>query len=112
MLSKNGQQSRTNWKALNDIQSLPVEEVEEALPVYRKESDPNYYQITKIQKGWRVTGESIERAAKMTYWEFDQSIRRFQLILSTLGIDDALRQAGIREGDSVFIGDHELEWSD
>jgi len=104
--------SKVLYQALNDIQSLPVEEVEEALPVYRKESDPNYYQITKIQKGWRVTGESIERAAKMTYWEFDQSIRRFQLILSTLGIDDALRQAGIREGDSVFIGDHELEWSD
>jgi GTP-binding protein len=48
----------------------------------------------------------------MTYWEYHQSIRRFQRILSTLGIDDALRDAGVNEGDSVFVGDHELEWSD
>jgi len=100
------------YRALVEIQALPVEEQLDTVPVYRKESDPNEYRITKIQEGWRVIGESIERAAKMTYWEYDQSIRRFQLILSTIGIDEALRQAGVNQGDSVFIGDHELEWSD
>ena len=48
----------------------------------------------------------------MTYWEYDQSIRRFQHILKALGIEDALRQAGVEEGDIVMIGNHELEWSD
>ena len=57
-----------------------------------------------------MIGESIERAAAMTYWEYDQSVRRFQRILETLGIDAALRKAGIEEGDSVFIGEFELEW--
>ena len=49
----------------------------------------------------------------MTYWEEPQSIRQFQRILHTLGIDEALRKAGIHDGDTVFIGsEYELEWQD
>ena len=48
----------------------------------------------------------------MTYWEHDQAVERFQRILEVLGIRKALAQAGIQEGDSVFIGEYELEWSD
>jgi GTP-binding protein len=48
----------------------------------------------------------------MTYWENDQSIVRFQRILTTLGIDGALRKSGIQDGDTVFIGEYELEWKD
>jgi len=48
----------------------------------------------------------------MTYWEYDESVRRFQRILKTLGIEDALRAAGVKPGDTVFIGDYELEWAD
>ena len=76
------------------------------------ESDPREFEIERTPEGWRVTGESIERAANMTYWDHYQAIRRFQRILETLGIDRALRDAGVKEGDSVLIGDHELEWQD
>jgi GTP-binding protein len=65
-----------------------------------------------VVKGWRITGESLERAAAMTYWENDESIRRFQRILEILGIDDDLRKAGVKEGDMVAIGEYELEWND
>jgi GTP-binding protein len=30
--------------------------------------------------------------------------------METLGVDDALRNAGVQEGDTVAIGDFELEW--
>ena len=83
-----------------------------ALPVYRAESDPRMFTIEQVPDGWRVRGEAIERAAAMTYWEYEDSIRRFQRILETLGVDQALRQAGVQEGDTVFIGEYELEWSD
>jgi GTP-binding protein len=82
------------------------------LPVYRLDSDPQEYNILKNELGWRVIGEAIERAAAMTYWEYDQSVRRFQRILQSLGIEDELRSLGAKEGDTVFIGDYELEWSD
>ena len=83
-----------------------------ATPVYRPAIDPRSYTIEPISNGWLVKGTSIERAAAMTYWDNDASIRRFQGILSALGIDDALRKAGVQEGDTVYIGEYELEWSD
>ncbi|KAA3642894.1 MAG: GTPase ObgE [Chloroflexi bacterium] len=82
------------------------------LPIYRQEVDPNEFSVAKEFESWRVSGVAIERAAAMTYWEYDQSVRRFQRILETLGIDEALREAGVREGDTILIGDHELEWED
>jgi len=58
-----------------------------------------------------VSGGAIERAAAMTYWEYFASVRRFQRILEAMGIADALRAEGIAEGDTVFIGEYELEWT-
>ena len=41
------------------------------------------------------------------------SVRRFQNLLAALGIEDALRRAGVENGDTVMIGDaFELEWVD
>ncbi|MBL8101217.1 MAG: GTPase ObgE [Anaerolineales bacterium] len=100
--------------AYKQLQELPAEVLEEeALPVYKPEVDPNQFEITREDSGdWRVTGVAIERAAKMTYWEHDGSIRRFQKLMIHLGVDKALRNAGIEEGETVFIGDFELEWQD
>ena len=85
---------------------------DDALPVYRFEKDPQNYVILKTDRGWRITGEAIERAAAMTYWEHFQSIRRFHRILEAMGVDEAMKEAGVIPGDLVFIGDHELEWEE
>ena len=81
-------------------------------PVYRPEEDPREFTIQQEGDSWRVKGVSIERAAAMTYWEYSQSVRRFQRILETIGIDKALRAKGVEPGDIVLIGEHELEWED
>lgn len=100
------------FRAAQALAEAP-EPVEEAgLPVYRVAADPNAFTIEREPGGWRVEGEAIERAAAMTYWEYDQSVRRFQRILETLGIDAALREAGVTAGDTVYIGDYELEWQE
>jgi GTP-binding protein len=100
------------YKAKQLLDALPIEKIEDDIRVYKVEEDPRDFSISKNADGWIVSGNAIERAASMTYWEYEQSIRRFQRILKTLGIDDALRNAGIKEGDTVFIADHELEWVD
>jgi GTP-binding protein len=94
------------------LSESPVPQEEETLPVYRLEADPQEFNIEKEGQGWRVHGEAIERAAAMTYWEYDQSVRRFQLILQSLGVEEELRTLGAQEGDTVYIGDKELEWFD
>ncbi len=111
--------ARTNTRdilvsAYRQLQELPAEVLEEeALPVYKPDVDPNQFEVTHEESGdWRITGVAIERAAKMTYWEHDGSIRRFQKLMIHLGVDKALRNAGIQEGETVYIGDFELEWQD
>jgi len=48
----------------------------------------------------------------MTYWEHESSLRHFHRLMIKLGVDEALRNAGIEEGDTVYIGEYELEWQD
>lgn len=100
-------------KAYQKLAETPVEEVPASMPVYKPKEDPREFVVTREGANeWRISGSAIERAAKMTYWEHDGSLRRFQKIMETLGVDKALRQAGIKEGDTVAIGDFELEWQE
>ncbi|PKO04640.1 MAG: GTPase ObgE [Chloroflexi bacterium HGW-Chloroflexi-3] len=100
------------WKVLELVQKAPEPEVTEKMPVYRPEDDPNDFHIEVEESGFRVIGKAIERAAKMTYWEHEGSLRRFQKLMETLGVEAALRDLGIEEGQSVYIDDNELEWQD
>ena len=85
----------------------------DVMPVYRPGVDPDEFEIKKEGEGvWRVTGIKIERAAHMTYWEYEDSALRFQKILEALGIRKSLNEAGVKEGDTVIVGEAELEWSD
>ena len=111
--------ARTNTRELlvNAYQKLaeapPLEEIEPPLPVYRPKEDPHEFIVTREGSNeWRISGVAIERAASMTYWQHDGSVRRFQKIMETLGVDEALRTEGVQEGDTVAIGDFELEWQE
>lgn len=96
--------------------SLPqttLHEAIEAAPIYELGEDELAFEISREDNGsFRVTGKRIERAASMTYWDYDEAVNRFQTILETLGISQALEEAGVKVGDTVFIGDFELEWSE
>ncbi len=91
----------------------PLEELEVPLPVYKPKEDPREFVVKREGANeWRISGVAIERAAAMTYWQHDGSVRRFQKIMETLGVEAALRSAGVQEGDTVAIGEFELEWQD
>jgi GTP-binding protein len=101
------------WKAYHLLQELPEPEHLEKVPVYRVEEDPREFTIEVLEEGvYNVSGKSIERAAAMTWWDQPGSIRRFQRLLEILGIDAELRNEGILPGDTVQIGEYELEWQD
>jgi GTP-binding protein len=71
------------------------------------------FTITRDPDGaYHVFGPYIERIVKMTQWAYHDAIMRFQRILEALGITEALRGRGVRAGDTVRIGEIELEWSD
>jgi GTPase len=97
------------------VDSLPEEVVltpTVAVPVYELPEEEIIFDIVREPQGFRVTGRRIERAAAMTYWDEDAAILRFQNILETLGVSAALEEAGVQVGDTVYIGEYELEWSE
>ncbi|OIO97427.1 MAG: GTPase ObgE [Anaerolineae bacterium CG2_30_64_16] len=90
---------------------LPLPEIE-AVPDLTPEEDMSFTIERDMDGAWRVTGRRIERIVIMTRWEYYDAVMRFQRILEALGITEALRQRGVREGDIVRIGDMQLEWSE
>lgn len=98
-------------RAAEELRNLPTAVVEE-LPVYRPDTDPSEFHVQREGDGWRLSGAALERAAAMTYWEHEQSVRRFHRILRQLRVDTVMREKGVRDGDTVYIGEYELEWKD
>ena len=86
-------------------------EPEEELPEITPDEDERIFHVEQIDDGeWLVEGVAIERAARMTNWDYYEAAMRFQRILKAMGIADALRDAGIAEGDTVQIAEVELIW--
>ncbi|WP_206810977.1 GTPase ObgE [Paradesulfitobacterium ferrireducens] len=59
-----------------------------------------------------LSGKELEKHVIMTHFESEEGLHRFQNILKVMGVDDALRAQGIKEGDLVRIGELEFEWQD
>jgi len=94
------------------LAALPAEEPPKEVFVFRPhERESTEVTITKEAPGvFRVAGEEIERLAQMTDWPSYEAAERFERILSARGIATRLEQAGVELGDTVLIGDIELEW--
>lgn len=101
-------------RAADTLAELPpapkLEDVQPLSPPTREE-DMSFSVERDMDGAWRVSGPRIERIVKMTRWEYYDAVMRFQRILKALGITDALIARGVEIGDTVRIGDKELEWS-
>jgi GTP-binding protein len=95
-------------KKMLDESSAPAATIDEEIVI--RPSEDESFTIEREGEAWRVSGQKIERVVAMTYFEFDDTLIRFQHILERLGITEALQEMGVQEGDIVVIGDQELEW--
>jgi GTP-binding protein len=93
-------------------EELPVEVAEVAALEPRPDEDAIAVTFDRAEQAWRVRGLRVERAARRTNWQLDEAVFRFHLFLEGLGVIAALEEAGVRAGDTVFIGDVELAWED
>ncbi len=85
-------------------------EEELAWPV--PEVDDRVFSIEPEGDGWRVRGKRIERLISMTNFAQPEALMRIQRVLEASGISAALLNAGIQEGDPVYIEKAELIWSE
>ncbi len=99
------------WKAKQLVDKYIHIPTMENLPVYRPESKEVVFNIERSADRWIISGDAVERAAAMTYWENFESVRRFHRILDAMGVVRVLNEQGIDEGDTVLIGENELVWT-
>ena len=57
-----------------------------------------------------VKGSDIDRLMRRVNLEDNESLYFFQKMLNNLGIEEALKKAGIQEGDTVKFNEWEMEW--
>lgn len=89
-------------KGVDDLERLLVNDDETAAVDFR---------IDRDEEGvWVLSGQKIERLFKMTNMDHDESVLRFSRQMRGMGIDDALREKGAKNGDLVAIDDFTFEF--
>lgn len=94
---------------LNEI----LEQEDEDTVLYKYVAEEPDFEISREPDGTFVlSGAKIERLFTMTNFERDASISRFARQLRAMGVDEALRKRGAKDGDIVRLLDYEFEFMD
>lgn len=102
---------------IEETPEFPLDHEEEETGVnrvlYKHEADPEAFYITREPDGsFVIQGEKVEKLFKMTNFQTEESVRRFARQLRGLGVDEALRAKGAKDGDTVKLLDFEFEFVD
>ena len=95
------------------LKTLPKEELfaKDEKMVYTLEDKEDDWWIKKEDDVFIIEGKAVERLMGRVNIEENESIYYLQKNLSELGIDDKLKEMGVKEGDTVIVAGWELEWS-
>ena len=95
------------------LKTLPKENLVEIKDrkVYTLKDDDNYT-ISKEDGMFVIRGEAVERVMRRVNIADNESLYYFQRSLDELGVNQKLKEMGVKEGDIVKICDYELEWED
>lgn len=84
---------------------------EEEVVEYNFVEDEPEFEINRDPDAtWILSGEKLEKLFQMTNFAHDETIMRFARQLRTMGVDEALRARGAKDGDIVRIGEFEFEF--
>ena len=95
------------------LKTLPKEEIVEIKQrkLYTLE-EKEEFTIIKEDGIFVVDGPGVQRIMRRVNLEDNESMHYFQKCLEELGVNKALKEAGVKEGDTVKVVDWELEWYD
>ncbi|REJ26284.1 MAG: GTPase ObgE [Caldibacillus debilis] len=79
--------------------------------VYKHRPEEEGFTITRDPDGaFVIKGKKIEKLFKMTDFSQEEAVKRFARQLRSMGVDDALRKRGAKDGDTVRLLDYEFEF--
>ena len=97
------------------IKTLPKEEIvdiDDRIVYTLEEEEEKPFTVEIVNGEYVVQGPAAERIMRRVNVGDNESFAYLQRSLKKIGIDDALRKAGIKDGDSVLLVDWEFEWYD
>ena len=68
------------------------------------------FTVERTPQGFRIEGSTVVRAVRMTDFTNDQAVRHLQRKLQKMGLFKALKRMGAHEGQTITIGDVELDY--
>ncbi len=90
------------------VLTMPVETDD---VTYQYDDSKRDFGITETDEHvFTVTGERIEKFVKMTNLDHQDGIMRFARALQNWGIEEALRDAGAENGDTIVIADFSFDF--
>ncbi|KAK8510864.1 hypothetical protein V6N13_091323 [Hibiscus sabdariffa] len=80
----------------------------------QRSSSISEFEITRDSScnTWYVNGPGLQRFVQMTNWRYIDSDKRFQHVLEACGVNRSLMKLGVKEGDTVIVGEMEMVWHD
>lgn len=79
--------------------------------LYKHEKEQKEFEITRDPDGsFVLSGDAVEKLFKMTDFSRDESVKRFARQLRGMGVDEALRERGAKDGDTVRLLEFEFDF--
>ncbi|MGX9292848.1 GTPase ObgE [Bacillus sp. A015] len=107
------------FEIANQLETTPEfplyneEELSDNRVMYKFDEGDAPFEISRDPDGTFVlTGKALERLFKMTDFSRDESVKRFSRQLRGMGVDDALRERGAKDGDIIRLLEFEFEFID
>lgn len=89
------------------------EDMEDQEVYYGFDEDQPAFEINRDDDAsWILSGDKLEKLFNMTNFDRDESVMKFARQLRGMGVDEALRARGAKDGDIVRIGKFEFEFVD
>ncbi len=94
-----------------ELKKLPKEDIteQEEKMIYTLEEKQGF-EIRKEKGEYIVSGPDIDRLMRKVNLSDNESMYYFQKMLANLGINQALKEAGVKDGDTVRFNDWEFDW--
>jgi len=97
----------------NLLQSVPREmKLNGEEPVIRRFEEEEAFKIDRVDGVFEVSGQRIEKLLAMTNFNTEEGWQRFQRKIEQMGLEEALREKGIKNGDTVRIKGLEFEYNE
>lgn len=104
---------RLKYALYEELEKSPTLLENEIHRTYKLRDAEEFFTIKLAEDGvYEVEGEGLYKVFMRTDFSNEEAVKRFARQLRSYGIDKALREKGVQEGDEVRIFGYLFEWNE